>query len=340
MYKISVIVPVYKAEKYLLLCLESIAAQTVFDKIQLILVDDGSPDDCGRICDEFEKKHSNTVVIHKENGGVSSARNAGLDAVTGEYVGFVDSDDTIAPDYYEKLLNAAEQNGCDMAFGSFVLLYKDEKRISEPWYSFGTVIDKSGILNFAERMLCDGTQNSVWSKLLKVSIIKEHKIEFPVGVKIGEDKMFVLEFLRHCNAAVCTGDSGYYYLDVGSSAMHSDKKMLELISAYDKDAEMFIALGLDKKVVYEKKSVFLFGELADFLQRCYANNTSQAKAAIKSSFENYELMKRIDAGLDFVKANNGRIYSSLADAFEKRSISKTMFTLAVQNIITKIGERK
>lgn len=340
MYKISVIVPVYKAEKYLPLCLESIAAQTIFDKIQLVLVDDGSPDDCGRICDEFAKKHSNTLVIHKENGGVSSARNAGLDAATGEYIGFVDSDDTIAPDYYEKLLDAAEQNGCDMAFGSFVLIYKNEKIISEPWHSTGTVIDKSGIKRFAEKMLCDGMQNSVWSKLFKTSIIKDHGINFPIGVKIGEDKMFVLQFLRYCNSAVCTGDNGYYYMDVGSSAMHSDKKMAELLSVYDREAEMFIALGLDKDSVYKKKSVFLFNELADFLQRCYTNAPSQAKAAIKLSFDDNELMSRIDVCLDDIKADSGRIYRSLAEAFKKRSIGKTMLTLAVQNIITKMGERK
>lgn len=340
MYSISVIVPVYKAEKYLPLCLESIAAQTVFDKIQLILVDDGSPDGSGSICDEFAKKHSNTFVIHKKNGGVSSARNAGLDAATGEYIGFVDSDDTIAPDYYEKLYSAAEKYGCDMAFGSFVLIYKNERRISEPWHPTGTVIDKSGIKGFAEKMLCDGTQNSVWSKLFKTSIIKDHEINFPVGVKIGEDKIFVLQFLRYCNSAVCTGDNGYNYMDVGSSAMHSDKKMAELLSVYDREAEMFIALGLDKDTVYKKKSVFLFNELTDFFQRCYTNTPSQAKAAIKLSFDDNELMSRIDVCLDDIKADSGRIFRLLAEAFEKRNITKTMITLALQNIITKIGERK
>ena len=341
MYKISVIVPVYKTEKYLPSCLESIATQTVFDKIQLILVDDGSPDNCGAICDEFAEKHGNVLVIHKENGGVSSARNAGLDAAQGEYLGFVDSDDTIAPYYYEKLLEAAEKNNCDMAFGSMTFLYKGEERKWSCWYPENTVLGRKNIAeDYADRMLTNGDQNSACVKLFRKDIIETNSIRFPIDIKIGEDKMFVLEFLRYCNSVVCTGDNGYYYMDVGSSAMHSDKYITDLLASFDTEAELFIKLGIDSQQVYIKKSVYILEMLAVFLQRCYSNNSSQAKAAIKTSFENKELMDKIDLSLDYVKANNGRIYNMLADAFKKRSVTKTMIALAVQNIITKIGERK
>lgn len=341
MYKISVIVPVYKSEKYLQTCLESIAAQTVFDKIQLILVDDGSSDGSGKICDDFAQKHKNTLVIHKENGGVSTARNAGLDKAEGEYIGFVDADDTVAPDYYEKLLNAAERNGCDMAFSSMTLIYKGERRVWPCWYPENTVLGKEEIVqNFAKKMLSDGRQNSACVKLLRHSIIKANGLRFPEGIKIGEDKYFVLEFLKHCTSAVCTGDCGYYYMDVGTSAMHSDSKMNELLATYDKETELFTELGLDLKTVQENKSVFLFGELADFLQRCCSSSAAQAAAAAKASFENKELMKKIDIGLPLVKASSGRIYNLLSSAFEKRSVHRTLLVLAVQNTITKIGERK
>ena len=337
MYKISVIVPVYKAEKYLPACLDSIAAQTVFDKIQLILVDDGSPDSCGKICDDFAAMHNNTVVIHKENGGVSTARNAGIDVAHGEYIGFVDADDTIAPDYYENLLRAIENSGCDMAFGSFTLMLKREHRIIALWYAENAVVTPCA---FAEKMLADGSQNSVWSKLFRNSVIKENNVYFPQGVKIGEDKIFILAFLKYCSSAVCVAESGYYYMDVSSSAMHSDKKMTERLSVYDKETGMFIALGLDRKVVVEKKSTILFEELSDFLQRCYDTSFVRARCAAKEAFANDKLMAHIDEGLVYVKANNGRIYNMLADAFSKRSVAKTLLILAVQNIITKIGERK
>lgn len=337
MYKISVIVPVYKAEQYLSACLQSIARQTVFDRMQLILVDDGSPDNCAEICDEFASRHNNTLVIHKENGGVSSARNAGLDVASGEYIGFVDADDTVAPDYYERLLTAIEKSGSDMAFGAFMLIYKGNKRPLTPWYEKGTEI-KSVV--FASRMLDDSSQNSVWSKLFRADIIRNNEIRFPTGVRIGEDKLFVLSFLHHCVSVVCTADNGYFYMDVGSSAMHSDKKMQELLSVYNEETELFVSLGLDRQTVNEKKSTFLFEELADYLQRCSCVSLLNARRAIKKHFENEELMKHIDEGLPRVKENNGRIYNMLADAFEKRSVIKTLLTLFLQNIITKIGERK
>ena len=101
MTKISVIVPIYKVEKYLARCVDSIINQT-YKNLEIILVDDGSPDGCGAMCDEYAKKDERIKVIHKENGGLSSARNAGLDIATGDYIAFVDSDDRLSSDAYEK----------------------------------------------------------------------------------------------------------------------------------------------------------------------------------------------------------------------------------------------
>ncbi|HCI64916.1 MAG TPA: glycosyl transferase, partial [Clostridiales bacterium] len=102
---ISVIVPVYRVEAFLPRCLDSIRGQT-YKNLEIILVDDGSPDNCGKICDEYAEMDSRIRVIHKKNGGLSSARNAGLDVAVGDYIGFVDSDDWIAPEMYETLLGA------------------------------------------------------------------------------------------------------------------------------------------------------------------------------------------------------------------------------------------
>ena len=111
---ISVIVPVYKVEQYLHRCVNSIMNQT-YKNLEIILVDDGSPDKCGEMCDEFAKKDSRIRVFHKENGGQSSARNLGLDNMTGEYVGFVDSDDWIEPNMYEHLYELILQNNAQIA---------------------------------------------------------------------------------------------------------------------------------------------------------------------------------------------------------------------------------
>ena len=111
--EISIIVPIYNVEKQLSTCIESILNQT-FMNFELILVDDGSPDKCGEICDEYEKKDKRIKVIHKKNGGLSDARNAGLNIATGKYIGFVDSDDIIHPQMYEKLYNCINKYNSDI----------------------------------------------------------------------------------------------------------------------------------------------------------------------------------------------------------------------------------
>ena len=103
---ISVIIPVYKVELYLRECIDSVLAQT-YQNLEVILVDDGSPDQCGSICEQYAEKDNRVCVIHKENGGLSDARNAGIDVAKGEYIGFVDSDDWVAPDMYECLYKAS-----------------------------------------------------------------------------------------------------------------------------------------------------------------------------------------------------------------------------------------
>lgn len=115
MNKISIIIPVYKVESYLCECLDSVIYQT-YNNLEIILIDDGSPDNCGAICDEYAKKDSRIIVIHKENAGVSAARNEGLEMITGDWFTFVDSDDWIEPDYCEKFIQFASKHKADMIF--------------------------------------------------------------------------------------------------------------------------------------------------------------------------------------------------------------------------------
>ena len=121
---ISVIVPVYKVERYLDRCIQSIVDQT-YRNLEIILVDDGSPDRCPQICDSFAQKDDRVFVIHKHNGGLSSARNAGLEKAHGAFIGFVDSDDYIASDMYESLLTNLQKEDADIAFTSSAHVYED-----------------------------------------------------------------------------------------------------------------------------------------------------------------------------------------------------------------------
>ena len=121
---ISVIVPVYKVEKYLNRCVNSIINQ-IYKNLEIILIDDGSPDKCPYICDEWSKRDSRIKVLHKQNGGLSDARNAGLKIATGEFIGFVDSDDWIAPEMYERLLTAIIKDQSDIAECNVKMVWKN-----------------------------------------------------------------------------------------------------------------------------------------------------------------------------------------------------------------------
>ena len=115
---VSIIVPIYNVEKYIKECIDSIINQT-YKNLEIILVDDGSPDCCPKICDEYSKKDKRIKVIHKENGGLSSARNAGLDVAKGEYVSFIDSDDVVDEKFIETLYNLCIENNCDISECNF-----------------------------------------------------------------------------------------------------------------------------------------------------------------------------------------------------------------------------
>ncbi len=334
MIHLSVIVPVYNAAAFLPACLACAAEQTVFDQTEWILVDDGSADGSAELCDAFAAAHKNATAIHQPNGGVSAARNAGLKRAQGVYVGFADADDTFAPDYFEALLQAAEQTDSDLAFGGVTFDRKDGRRPQPLFFPAGTVLERDEIAQkFARKMLTDGGQNSVWSKVFRRSLLIENGVRFPVGVRIGEDKMFVLTALRFCRRIVSADAVGYYYRDVASSAMHSDKRMETLLSTDEAEMQLFCALGLDEETVRVKKSMFLFAELADFLQRALHVSRGEAKRAAAIHFANDELMKKIDFALPELRANGGRIHAMLAAAFQKRSVPQTMAALTLQKLI-------
>lgn len=183
MEKISIIVPVYNVQKYLDKCIESILVQT-YSHLEIILIDDGSTDESGRICDYYGGIDNRIIVIHKENGGLSSARNAGLDVATGDYIGFVDSDDFIEPSMYEKMFLLLKKEECDvvecginLCTDTDVYRFKQEKD-----YTMSGVEALKQHLKLDKRLLIPRT--SVWSKLYKRSCW--HKKRFPVG-QVHED---------------------------------------------------------------------------------------------------------------------------------------------------------
>ncbi len=225
---VSVIVPVYNVEKYLEKCLHSICEQT-YENLEIILSDDGSTDGSGRICDQYACTDSRIRVIHKENGGLSDARNAGIDVASGKYFMFVDSDDTIAHDTVEKLLFAAIENHCEIAVCNMVRIYEDGT--TETFYH---PTDRVIVLKKQQRFETL-QQPSVCNKLFLAELFKDTR--FPKG-KFYEDT-FVYHVLAYkANQIVLTGNNDYYYLSRKDSILgtprYTDRYFDFIEAVYDR----------------------------------------------------------------------------------------------------------
>ncbi len=203
---ISVIVPIYKVEKYLAQCVESILAQT-HKELEIILVDDGSPDGCGAMCDDYAKRDSRVKVIHKENGGLSDARNAGLAVCTGDYIGFVDSDDYIAPDMYETLAAFAEKEDLDVAMCGVTDLWPDREERT-PVFPPVILTDTDAILQ--EFLVpVHGTSIPVWSRIYRASVFKD--LYFEKG-RYYEDGFYLLPWIERTRRFGRLCDRKYFYI--------------------------------------------------------------------------------------------------------------------------------
>lgn len=212
---ISIIVPVCNVEKYLKKCVDSILNQT-YRNIEVILIDDGSPDNCGKICDEYAQQDSRVKVMHIKNGGVSNARNIGIEMSVGQYIGFVDSDDVISEEMYEKLLQVALENNADIVQCNYCYLFEDDHTENMERKINNKKIDS---VDEVKRAFINGLiYPSVATKLFKKEIVRN--IRFNTALKVAEDRLFVFECCCKSSKVVLIDDVLYYYFQRENSAIH------------------------------------------------------------------------------------------------------------------------
>ncbi len=210
---ISVVVPIYKVENYLNRCVESIVHQSYQD-LEIILVDDGSPDSCPQICDEWAKKDSRIKVVHKKNGGLSDARNAGMQIAIGEYISFIDSDDYVSYDFFETLLSVMHDEDSDIVECSVVKFYEDGR--------FEDHSDDLSIKSYNTEAALSGLisenpfHQHVWNKLYKTDMIKD--IPYAVG-KLNEDEFWTYQVFGRAKKVTKINKTMYYYFQRSSSIM-------------------------------------------------------------------------------------------------------------------------
>lgn len=214
---ISVIVPVYKVEQYLIKCVNSVIAQT-YSNIEIILIDDGSPDKSGEICDSLAKQDHRIRVIHKSNGGLSSARNAGIDIAKGEYIGFVDSDDSIEPYMYEELLNLINSEKTKLAVCAVNYVFENGKKLNKPLLGRNCTFDfDHAIIEMNTHRIFD---MAAWSKLYHKSLFDN--LRFPLG-KLSEDYYIMFKIFDRAQSISYLDMPCYNYLQRRNSITRNIK---------------------------------------------------------------------------------------------------------------------
>lgn len=246
--KLSIIIPVYNAGKYIKASVESVLSQTL-KEIEIICINDGSADDSLKILKELQEIDHRVIVLDQVNQGVSAARNAGLEIAKGEYIGFVDADDKINPDYFENFINAGDDDVITtLLHGSLDLQLNvsyGKKEIQEIIFPM---------------MLSEDRLNSCCTKVFKNEIIQKYKLRFPLGQKLGEDAHFIMSFLQYAEDFRYINNPGYHYLENEESATRAVKNedfFKRIFQEFNFDHQRIYHLDISETIIAELKALRL-----------------------------------------------------------------------------------
>lgn len=291
MSNISIIVPIYNAEKYLERCINSILVQT-FTDFELILINDGSTDQSAEIIDRYAQKDPRVVAIHQKNSGVSAARNTGIHAAKGKYIGFVDADDTVEPMMYQKLYKSIEHECADIAMVGWSNIADEKKEVVEllekdKKYS---VFEMDELL---EKIFCQNKRamlSNVWNKLFKASHVKKNY--FDTALFYGEDAWYSYQLIMKSKKIVCINEALYNYYIYQGSASHGGVTGEKRIT----HATVFKTMSVDlRKKGYTDLADQTFAYFVDLLLRDMneAQDSKENIVLLKKKFREqwYEILK-------------------------------------------------
>ncbi len=275
MILVSVIVPVYNAELHLKKCIESLLSQTLHS-CEFIFINDGSTDKSRYIIEEFLKNDNRIILINQENQGVSVARNQGLKIAKGNYIGFVDADDYIEKEYFEKLYNEINQSNLDCIVAKYYSTLDGHTSVSKhPFNSneiFNTEFIKSNISPF---FIKEDKLNTIWNKLYKAEILTSNPhIQFPNGIVIGEDGLFNLLFFNQCNSVKFIDYCGYNYQEIAKSATRDASKdyFALALQQFNYDYKIEFEVDLDNDEITKLKSLRLINTVISLVNVYFNSN--------------------------------------------------------------------
>lgn len=306
---VSIIIPVYNVERYIKACLESLCEQT-YKEIEIIVIDDGSTDASGTICDEIAKKDSRVLVFHLSNGGVAKARNYGISMAKGKYLTFSDSDDTVVNNFIEQSVSLIKD--ADYVSGAFKTVNdRAEESIIDYMLEYDETVDCTEYLKKMAEYQAGAYWGANWGKLYKSSIIKEHNLRFESNVGFAEDFRFNLEYLKYVNKIALIHNPVYYYRVDTSGSLSKKRRNPEIYW------QEYLELYRRYKNLYSTKGIFesVQVKLSRFLIEAYVSAVRQGvyNENIKLS-ELIALCKKLDndsqvrAAANLYKKMTGKTY--------------------------------
>lgn len=311
MIEVSVIIPVYNAQMFLEECIKSLMVQTL-ESCEFIFVNDGSKDESQLIIEKYQKLDSRIILINQENQGVSVARNNGISKAKGTYLGFVDADDYVSNDYFERLFEISKQINSDILVTNFNTVSKDTIFSNVPIFEVGKVYASSEIQQqLIPYFIKEDNLNPVWNKFYKADVIKKYGIHFPKGIVIGEDGLFNLQAFNFAKSIFFTDFSGYFYREIENSAVRDvqNKDYFKIaLQQYHYDYKYQFGVQLETNEIEKLKSIRFINNIIS-LTNIYLNSNfsaSQKKKYIKAMMKDEIVQKSIKKYWIEIKSNKSK----------------------------------
>lgn len=308
--KVSIIIPIYNSGFFLHECLDSVQGQTLKD-IEIICINDGSTDDSQKIIKNYQKNDARFILINQKNKGVSEARNRGLETAKGEYIGFVDADDYIENNMFEKLYSSAKGRDVDIVISNYYQEYDGVEIKRKSFFQTNTIHNKTFIQKeIIPFLVKNDTMSSCWNKLYNARLVHAYNFRFPIGVSHGEDGLFNTQIFNKANSVFFIKYSGYHYREVSSSASRGilDKDFFQI--AQNKfNSDYPFELAINYKEIKRLKSIRFFNTITSLIYIYLKPNKDESFSKryqyIKKMINNKQVQKTVrDYWKDLIKDRN------------------------------------
>lgn len=314
MVLVSVIIPVYNAQLHLKKCIDSLLSQTL-QSCEFIFVTDGSTDGSQKIIEDFQKADNRIILINQENQGVSAARNRGLQIAKGDYIGFVDADDTVSPTHFQTLLEIAQRENTDIVISKYFIHQKEKQQLSQTIFPESKVLDSDFIQKeIIPHLIQTENLNAIWNKLFRRELILKNNITFPVGVALGEDGWFNIHAFQHAKSIYFTDLAGYHYFEMEGSATKDFKSknyFERILEEYQLDYSAFENMDLNSEKITKLKAEKCLNKTVSLLHE-YANPKN--KLGFKEAFRKVSLV-----------LNNALFQKILSDNYKEVMAKKSRY---------------